>query len=227
MLRRADDWVDGTQAMNDHLKAYQAEGDWALADAAAVCQRWIDIFNFDLNLKIGSPALMIGRLRGRCGHFRFGHNSFGLKNEIAIDIRHLSAGLESRTAWIDVLDTLCHECLHYWEYLHAGKKTGGRYHTQVFRNKAESVGLLVDQNGISLGVEFNSPFTDLLKKHGVAVPEIGLPERCPDSTSPTRLKLWTCRCDRPYKLRIARPHPRIRCDYCNSLFVKHERGVNS
>ncbi|WP_160311479.1 SprT family zinc-dependent metalloprotease [Rhodopirellula islandica] len=175
------------------------------------------------NLKIGDPALCFLKLRGACGHYRLSRNGFGLNHEIAIDINHLNRGLQSPEGWIEVLRTLAHECIHHWEHVQCGRNKGGRYHTVVFRKKAEQMGLLVDERGYSLGIIPDSPFVALLEEYGVSVPQLAPILNTPAKTAPTKLKLWECKCALPFKLRIARSNPRVRCEYCGRLF--EERGA--
>lgn len=204
--------------------------DWKHSPAAAECHKWIERFNFRFKLEIGTPVLRIGKLRGRCGHFVYGHNDLGLKHEIAIDVRHFYRGVQSKQDWIDVLDTVLHECLHFFEYierLKQGRKPpSGNYHTVVFRKKAESLGLLVDERGVSLGVIPNSPFTKLLDEYEVDTSSIQPPERpLRAAAAATKLRLWECHCNPPIKIRIGRtnPPPPL-CTGCNTLYTLQPRG---
>ncbi|GAB5407168.1 MAG: hypothetical protein Aurels2KO_53990 [Aureliella sp.] len=199
--------------------------DWVHSPAAVECHKWIDLFNSEFKLEIGRPALRVCKLRGACGYYRRDHNELGIKNEIAIDTEHFYAGCESREAWLDVLDTIAHECLHFWEVaerLKQGRKEpSGNYHTVVFRRKAESLGLLIDERGVSLGIVPGSPFIRLLEEHQVDVSHIEPPAQLPSrTTARTKLKLWQCCCSPPVKLRIGQSDPPPPyCTGCNTLYV--------
>lgn len=224
----------GKLSVNDEIYAAIATdgecGDWQHSPAAGECHVWIERFNSQFKLEIGRPALRIAKLRGACGYFRYGHNDLGIKNEIAIDVRHFYGGVQSKGDWIDVLNTILHECLHFWEAAkrlkHGRKPPSGNYHTVVFRKKAESLGLLVDERGVSVGVIPNSPFLKLLDHYKVDTSYISPPEIQQFATvAATKLKLWECACNPPVKIRIGQtdPPPPL-CTGCNTLYTLKPRA---
>jgi hypothetical protein len=150
------------------------------------------------------------------GYFRPGRNGFGLINEIAVNLRHIS----EETYW-RALATLLHELLHAEQEV-SGAPGKGNYHNKEFRNRAESLGLLVDAWGHTVVAPAPSSFIDVLGKYGVDVPE--LPKLAPviDSTAgSSKLKLWVCSCQpKPIHVRVAVKDFRARCLKCNQLFVR-------
>jgi hypothetical protein len=92
------------------LAEHQVTTPWRHRDLATELHRWAVIFNSEFNLQVSEIALCIDWLsRFRYGHFRPGHNGFGLKGEIALNERYLM----HREPW-QVLGTVLHEMLHAW-----------------------------------------------------------------------------------------------------------------
>jgi len=186
------------------------EDDWELADVLAWFQLWSGRFVQECDLAVGEIALCVDWLpRNRLGHFRRGHNGFGLTAEIAINRRYLTF----REPW-ECLGTLFHELLHAWQELH-GKPGRNNYHNRQFREKARSYGLVIDTRGRTQ-YEPESRFFRLLRQYGVAVPEIP-PVQYVLRGQP-KLKKWMCRCDPPINARVAVAHFYARCLWCGELF---------
>jgi len=163
-----------TEAINHALRRHQSDTqDWPLSDVAQDLHAWAERMIIEFRLEIGMPALMLERLHWRrLGHFRRGRNGFGLKDEIAINKRHI----ENRLYW-QTLGTLLHELCHSWQERH-GKPPGPgsrNYHNKEFRDKALGFGLAVDQRGYTQYVPGDTPFFLLLKKYGVQPPVIPAP----------------------------------------------------
>lgn len=219
---------EDSMQVNDQIRIAVAStgsnGDWVHSPAAEECHKWIEVFNSRFKLEIGRPALRICKLRGACGYYQQSHNELGIKNEIAIDVNHFYDGVESQAAWLDVLDTLLHECLHFWEACERQRRgreePSGNYHTVVFRKKAESLGLLVDKRGVSLGNVPDSPFMKLLEEFKVGVSNVKPPLNLPrKNAAKSKLKLWQCSCSPPVKIRIGRSSPPpLLCTGCNTLY---------
>ena len=70
--------------------------------------RWWGLLDGEFKLDVPQFALRIDRLEWFVlGHYRRGHNSFGLRHEVAINSLHL----DTRPPW-QVIGTLFHEMLH-------------------------------------------------------------------------------------------------------------------
>jgi hypothetical protein len=188
------------------LAQHQVSNTWDLQDLLRELHRWMEILVFEFKLEIPDIALCVDRLRfRRHGHFRRGHNGFGLEGEIGINRRHING----KEFW-EVLGTLLHELLHGWQEAR-GKPAKGNYHNLQFRRKAAEFGLIVNERG-EQQYEPDGPFMLLLGKRGVHVPK--LPEPTPTTVGCSTLKLWICRCDPPFRLRVARGGFSATCNHC-------------
>ncbi|HVX12743.1 MAG TPA: SprT-like domain-containing protein [Pirellulales bacterium] len=143
------------------------------------------------------------------GHFRYGHNGFGLKGEIAINTLYLN----KREQW-QILGTLLHELLHGWQQVHGtpGKRN---HHNEEFREKAAGLGLLIDRHGVT-GYAASSPFKELLRRNGVDVPDTESFPVIQRQPSKSKLKKWSCGC--PVNVRVAISDFRAVCLICQQPF---------
>ena len=170
------------------LASHQRAEDWFGRDLATALQAWADRFIVEFNLDVHELSVCIDRLPcSRLGHFRVGHNGFGLRGEIAINTRYLTG---QQSIW-RVLGTLLHELLHAWEYAH-GHASGRCHHNRKFRDKARELGLLVDRKGVT-GFAADSRFKDLLRRYGVDVPDGEITPTTREAGS-SKLKKWSCGC---------------------------------
>lgn len=193
-----------------NLARHQKTESWFGKDIIETLQLWAGRFNEEFKLEIPEVSLAIDSLRcTTLGHFRYGHNGFGLKGEIALNIRYLFG---QREAW-EVLGTLLHELLHAWQQAH-GKPGKGNYHNREFRDKAKSLGLLIDKRGVT-GYAAESLFKDMLRRFDVVVPffEVPLP-RVRDKGN-SKLKKWSCGC---FNVWCAKPDLDARCMKCGQRF---------
>jgi hypothetical protein len=190
---------------------YQASNDsWDLCEFVAWLQTWARRFNEEFELGITAVSLCVDWLGAhRLGHFRRGHNGFGLSSEIAINRKYLS----SREPW-QILGTLLHELLHAWQedYGKAGKNN---YHNKQFREKARSLGLIINARGYTQ-YEPDSPFFAVLQRHGVETPKVPPPQYVVRGSS--KLKKWACQCQPPINVRVAVAHFYARCLWCGELY---------
>ena len=188
----------------DHQKTAQ----WRHRELVAELHRWAVIFNREFDLGVSEIALRVDWLGFRTlGHFRRGHNGFGLKGEIAINERHL----HEREPW-KVLGTVLHELLHAWQEEH-GKPGKPPYHNKQFREKALQYGLVIDEDGVTEYLT-ESAFSRLLKEHGVH-----MPAQAPVSkrrSGESKLKKWSCSC--PVNVRVAVAEFQARCLICGNPF---------
>lgn len=194
------------------LADHQVTETWFGRPLMETFQIWADRFNVEFNLEIPEVSLAIDWLRCSVyGHFRGGHNGFGLKGEIALNVRYLFGQRES---W-EVLGTLLHELLHAWQQAH-GKPGKNNYHNRQFRDKAKSLGLLIDKRGVT-GYAAESPFKDLLRRFDVDVPffEVPLPKEKVKGDS--KLKKWSCGCINVW---CAKAELDARCMKCGQRFQR-------
>jgi hypothetical protein len=172
---------------------------------------WANRFNDAFHLRVPRITLGIDRLScSRLGQFRPGHNGLGLEAEIVINKRHVP---ESET-W-QVLGTLLHELLHGWQQVY-GRPGRNNYHNVQYRRKAQSLGLVVDKYGHT-HYEAESPFTRLLREHGVELARIEqqLPHMAQPVGGSSKLKKWTCGCT---NVRVAVADFHAQCLKCGGLF---------
>jgi hypothetical protein len=205
-------------ALREHQKSAQ---DWRYQTLLAELHTWAERFCFGFRLETPVPAVMAECLRGRVlGHFRPCRNALGLNFEIAIDECHAT----TEQFW-KPLGTLLHELLHLWQHVHGTppKSFAFNYHNTQYREKASTLGLIVDRWGHTCYVPEKSPFFDLLNEYGVTPPTLPPVEKqLPQigRLGSSKLKLWECGC--PVRVRVAVPNFRARCLVCSCLFVKKD-----
>jgi hypothetical protein len=201
-----------TDTIYTALAKHHRDEAWGGQELIAGLQTWADRFIAEFKLDIDDIALCIDQLSiNRYGHFRRGHNGFGLRGEIAINSRYLTG---ERELW-EVLGTLLHELLHAWQETHGtpGKRN---HHNAEFQAKARELGLNIDRRGVT-GYAADSPFKELLRKCGVSVPDY---ETKPPATRPrgeSKLKKWSCGCT---TARVAVADFRARCLKCGNEFKR-------
>ena len=195
------------------LMQHQVTGDWRHRELVAELHRWAMIFNAEFSLGVTDVALRVDWLKARTlGHFRSGHNGFGLKGEIAINERHL----HRREPW-QILGTVLHELLHAWQEEH-GKPGRPPYHNVEFRRKAVEFGLVIDEDGVTAYFP-ESRFMTLLHSHGVRMPDFAAPTTVRlEGTS--KLKKWSCLCPKPVNVRVAIEDFEAICLKCGSQFER-------
>jgi hypothetical protein len=198
--------------MNELIEITNGDEAWAGQEMVAGLQTWAARFIVEFKLDIGDIALCVDPLpSSRYGHFRQGHNGFGLRGEIAINSRYLSG---QRQVW-EVLGTLLHELLHAWQEVHGtpGKRN---HHNAEFQAKARELGLNIDRRGLT-GYAADSQFKELLRKCGVSVPDY---ETKPPAARPrgdSKSKKWSCGCT---TARVAVADFRARCLKCGNEFKR-------
>ncbi|MCC7290455.1 MAG: hypothetical protein IT449_00170 [Phycisphaerales bacterium] len=192
------------------LAEHQLKEVWHARNLIGTLQEWSNRFIVEFKLDIAEVVLCVDDLPiSTFGHFRAGHNGFGLKGEIALNARHLSG---PSGQW-QVLGALLKHLLHGWQQAHGTPAKRG-HHNRELRDKAASIGLLLDEKGL-LGFAAESPFKDLLRRHDIAVPgeEVPIPERRPRGES--KQKKWTCGCT---NIRCAIPDLHAQCLKCAQVF---------
>jgi hypothetical protein len=208
---------NSAETINVALRDHQAGvKDWRFCNLAADLHVWAERMVLEFKLETGTPALMIEQLRpGRLGHYRHGRNAFGLRDEVAID----QDCCQANPFW-QVLGVLLHELLHAWQE-HNGKPPSPKsrnYHNNEFREKAATLGLLVDRRGYTQYAPGDTPFITLLKKYGLEVPEIPEPDATPIRPGQSKLALYECLCG--VKVRVGRSRFNAMCLDCGSVFTK-------
>jgi hypothetical protein len=205
-----------TEKINQDLKQHQVgTKEWDYRNVTESLHLWSERFILEFKLQTSMPAIQIERLKqDRYGHFRYGRNGFGLRNEIAIDKDHIQ-----QDEYWTVLGTLLHEMLHS-EQQNIGKPGRRNYHNKEYKDKARSLGLLVDERGCQQYTPAPSPFLDLLKKCGVDAPEIPVCKDLVSYREKSKLRLWICECKpKPVHVRVAVKDLQARCLRCGQLFV--------
>ena len=193
------------------LSEHQTTHGWDRRDLFRELHRWAKTFDCEFKLNIPELAICVDLFRrSRFGHFRAGPNGFGLSSEVGINQLYLAD-----RPFFEVLGTLLHEELHAWQHAH-GEPGRGNYHNKEFRAKAKSLGLIIDAGGVT-EYATSSPFTELLERHGIEVPDL------PPSSSQTRLhhtsklRKWSCHCT---NVRVAIADFRALCLKCNHEFER-------
>lgn len=194
------------RALSDH----QLAEEWGYKPLVTELQRWREILCFEFKLELSPVALRIGGARSHCfAHFRPGHNDFGIRREVAFNDRALE-----RPSW-QIIGTLLHELLHAWQHDH-GQPGRRNYHNVQFRTKAEKYGLIVDSRGFTRYAP-ESPFMELIKKHGIQVPALPGRVLLTIRGGGSKLKKWSCGCT---NVRVAVSSFRARCLNCGNEFVR-------
>ena len=79
------------ESIYEVLGKHQREEPWRERETMAFLQAWTEHFIVEFKLDIPHVALCVEHLpANRYGHFRPGHNGFGLQGEIAINSRFLT-----------------------------------------------------------------------------------------------------------------------------------------
>lgn len=205
--------IPASKLVYDVLAHHQeSENGWDLKDLLSWLQTWKERFIFEFKLQVSEIALCVDWLHWRClGHFRRGHNGFGLVGEIAINRRYL----QQLDPW-EHLGTLLHELLHAWQEVH-GTPATRNYHNVQFRRKAARYGLIIDECGHQQ-YEPESAFFELLSKYEVEFPTVPEPER--RVCSKAKLKKWSCNCNPPVNVRVAIADFHAKCLRCQTVFVR-------
>jgi hypothetical protein len=194
------------------LATHQMSDRWDYRDLLRDLHHWAEVFSDEFKLGISNIALRVDGLRvRRLGRFSPHHNGFGLEREIGIERRTL----HTQEFW-QLLGTLLHQLLHAWQEDY-GKPAKGHYHNRQFQRKAAEFGLIVNGRG-DQHYQPNSLFTEVLRAHGVVIPEF--PEPPPLLMGSSKLKLWVCACEPPFRLRVARTGFQAICSHCGHEFVQ-------
>lgn len=206
---------ESTKPIYDELKKHQVtEESWDLRPTLEWLQQWSERFVSEFALMITQVSLCVECLPAhRLGHFRSGLNGFGLAAEVAINRTHL----DKREPW-QVLGTLLHELLHAWQELH-GKPGSWNYHNNEFREKARTLGLIIDTKGHTQYAP-NSSFFAVLNKYGVETPEFPPVQYVLRGQS--KQKKWSCQCEPKINVRVAVAHFYARCLWCGCVFKQQD-----
>jgi len=121
---------------------------------------WADVFRRAFGPGIPSVPIEIAPLESPClGRFRI-REGF----EILIAEHHVQSAVVSGR-WVDLCDTVAHEILHAWQYSR-GAPTPGRHNAEL-RGKMYACGLIVSEEGYSLGHVPGGLFLRLLAERGI------------------------------------------------------------
>jgi len=193
------------------LAKHQREENWVGREMVGFLQAWAERFNQEFKLGILKVVLCVDRLPATCfGHFRLGHNGFGLEGEIAINSRYL---VGQRPMW-EILGTLLHELIHAWQAAH-GTPSRHRHHNAEFRQKALEFGLMIDADGVT-SFAANGSFKELLHECGIEVPQGHEQVRRRPERGVSKLKKYSCGCT---NVRVATANFRAVCLLCGNEFL--------
>ena len=202
-----------SERINLALRNHQTDvRDWDFSATVSDLHRWAERMIEAFKLQIPVPCLGVGALRRAYGRFHYGRNGFGIRDEIVIEENHIR-----RSPYWRVLGTELHELLHSWQQRH-GKAGRGKYHNIQYRDKARSLGLIVDVKGVTHYAPGDTPFLTLLNKYGIETPKIPPLQEPPSAQKGSRLKLWECPCG--VKVRVGRSSFNAQCLDCGGLFQK-------
>lgn len=210
---------DSSSTIYEVLAAHQKNAqDWELHGLVFELQEWAERFNSEFKLEIPAISLRVDWLPAFCyGYFRRGRNGFGLINEIAINRSYL----DDRQPW-EVLGTLLHEMLHAWQETY-GTPGKNNYHNKEFREKALTVGFVIDTRGVQEYIP-DSPFFKLLERENVTFPLIEAPlVPTKKKSGASKLKKWSCKCSPPVNVRVAISDFNAKCLYCNTIFELQQK----
>lgn len=123
-----------------------------IADSTNEMYRWFDILNEKyFNNSLSRPVITIQKTRkNNLGHFTLDkvwtdiENEEGMFYEINIASQSLNRDIN------EIVGTLLHECVHFWNRVNDIKDCSGNIHNKKFKKKAEEVGLIVTK-GKSVG----------------------------------------------------------------------------
>lgn len=192
------------------LATHQRSEEWSHRDLIAELQTWAERFDAEFKLQCGPLSLAVCKLsRRHFGHFRCGHNGFGLWGEIAIN----SIYVDQRPRW-QTLGTLLHELIHAWQQANGDRGKNGT-HNRQFRDKARSLGLLIDTRGVTEYAP-ESPFTRILEQHGIAIStRLATPAKRRQGHS--KLRKWRCDCT---NVRVGVLDFYAQCLKCGQVFTR-------
>ncbi len=191
--------------------------DWSLYDLAWDLYWWSDFFNirFFKDEPVPVPAISFESTRvTTLGHYVLGRNSFGIRENININRKHLN-----RPMW-DILATLLHELCHSWQNMY-GSPSNSWFHNKEFRNKLSDMGIFCDEKGCHIGV--GDPFVHILRQHAVEFNlektdkgNLKIPPQ-PKKKGKSKLKKWSCGCGQ--NVRVGTKEFHATCDLCREPFV--------
>lgn len=177
------------------LARHQRCEEWGQRDLLQLLQEWAIRFSVEFELDIPELALRVDVLTRSClGHFRPGHNGFGLRGEIALNTMYL----RQLSLW-EILGVLLHEMIHAWQFVH-GTPSDGNHHNAEYRRKAAAFGLNIGRRGVT-GFHAASRFRDLLRRFGIEMPDGDIPPRERRVKGNSKMKKWACGC--PVSVRCA------------------------
>ena len=157
---------------------------------------------------------------GRLGHYQPARNDSGLKLEIGINPKHLSAEPD-----IDLAETVIHELLHLYEDLWGNPpRSANNYHSAWFRRRARGLGIPCSRYGAGQGRIDPSPFVEWARQQGLdGIHTHGhLDEEAPSCRPPKR-DPWDCGCPRGERVSVLVPRASVlaaRCERCGEMFRK-------
>ena len=193
-----------------------------------ILHKWTERFDDEFKLQLPEITIRVEVLPvSQLGHFRGGHNGFGLRYEVAINTLYLN---ERRPRW-EPFATLAHQLIHAWQFSR-GIIRPAHVHDAEYRRKAAEMGLVVTNNGLT-GCIPRGRFLTLLAANQIVVePNLILPDDLPNDKEPSvmkeivptegrlkgssKLRKYSCGCT---TLRVAKKSFRALCLLCVNEFA--------
>jgi hypothetical protein len=179
---------------------------------------WIDLFNacFFRNEPVIVNELRFKKLRiDTLGTYKVRFNDSKPRTRIYLNSIHVNSDIS------DTLQIIVHQMVHVYEvlYINQNKPRKTWYHSIVFRDTMERIGIISNAKGCHLALR--DPFRFILQKHGIGFPnareENGLlilhPR--PKSSGSSKLRKWSCGCQ---NVRVGKAEFDATCDICLNKF---------
>jgi len=205
--------AETSERINLELRRHQTSADWDLRSAALFFHDIAVAMTFEFKLEIPVPPLSFPSIRNGFGCFRPGRSPVGLRGEIGLDKRHV----QQDPHW-HILGTLLHFMLRAWQARH-GEPGSRDYYNGELKAKARALGLLIESQGRTRFLPGETPFISLLRKRGVAVPEVLMVSCERRAAKGSKLKLYICPCG--VRIRVGRSRFQARCLDCGEIFSLH------
>ena len=191
------------------------------AETLAFLYRHIELLAKELvepNIHSAVPAiaLSVEKLRKtQLGHYKVGRDGLGLRWRIVIGVLTLA---HSRG---DVVRVLLHELLHAVQHEHGTpSKTG---HNAEFRGWCARLGAPTDAQGHDLGTEKGGLFSEYCTRHELVGRLLTKEEKKElPKAGGSKLKKWSCSCEKPVNVRVAILDFDATCNVCESPFTLQE-----
>lgn len=202
--------------INDEIKKHEVtDREWEFQGYAEEYYKWMELFNQEFfEGKLPTAVLSFERTRvTTLGHYHTDKNGIGIEDNINLNSLHLC-----REKW-QILSTLLHEMVHQWQrrlgsFSTKENPSKGNYHNREFLDMTEGFGLIHNKKGQRVAPP-KGRFVEFLAKHDVEITEETHYER---KKTTSKLKKYSCACNPPVNIRVAREEFSARCNECGEDF---------